>query len=81
MKSNEAPKKIYLYPDDRAGYEYDAEWGDKPWGEGCVEYARTDAFIEKACTYWHEKAKEGEGEVEYYIMSCIEGFKKYLKGE
>lgn len=44
----EAPEKIYLYSDNRAGYEYEAEWGDKPWGEDCVEYTRTDAFIEKA---------------------------------
>ena len=33
MKANEAPEKIYLYPDDRAGHKYEAEWGDKPWGE------------------------------------------------
>lgn len=49
MKTNEAPEKIYLYSSDRAGEEYEAEWGDKPWGEDCVEYTRTDAFIEKAC--------------------------------
>ena len=50
----EAPKKIYLYPSDLAGVEYDAEWGDKPWGEDCVEYTRTDAFIEKALKFLDE---------------------------
>ena len=58
-----APEKIYLYPDDRAGIEWDNEWGDKPWGEDCVEYIRTDAFIEKATSYiqqhwiWNTKMK------------------------
>ena len=46
-----APKKIYLYPSDKAGEEYEAEWGDKPWGEDYAEYTRTDTFIEKACEY------------------------------
>ena len=45
----EAPKKIYLYPSDRAGEEYEAEWGGMPWGEDYVEYTRTDVFIKKAC--------------------------------
>lgn len=45
----DAPKKIYLYPSDRAGEEYESEWGDKPWGEDYVEYTRTDVFTEKAC--------------------------------
>lgn len=51
MKANEAPKKIYLYPSDRAGEEYEDEWGTFPWGEDYVEYTRTDAFIEKACDW------------------------------
>lgn len=51
----EAPEKIYLYPSDRAGEEYEDEWGDNPWGEGCVEYIRSDAFIEKACEWLKEQ--------------------------
>lgn len=51
----EAPEKIYLYPSDRCGEEYEAEWGDKPWGEDYVEYTRTDAFIEKACKWLKSK--------------------------
>ena len=48
MKTNKTPEKIYLYPSDRASEEYEYEWHTKSWGEGCVEYTRTDAIIEKA---------------------------------
>jgi hypothetical protein len=84
MKVNEAPEKIYLYPSDRAGEEYDAEWGDKPWGEGCVEYIRKDAFIEKAC----EKLKkcmydnlmfQGRLHRKEVIETFVEDFKKYIE--
>ena len=68
----EAPEKIYLYPSDLAGIDYEAEWGDKPWGEDCVEYTRTDAFIEKACKYISLHQCE-------YID--FEDFKNYMKGE
>ena len=86
MKANEAPKKIYLYPSDRAGEEYEAEWGDKPWGEGCVEYTRTDAVIEKACEgidhllsgYIIRNFHFGDS---YDIDKLIEDFKNYMKGE
>ena len=73
-----APEKIYLYPDDRAGYEYEAEWGDKPWGEDCVEYTRTDAFIEKACEYFAPHIKDNSGG--YDRAFVLEGFKKYMGG-
>ena len=79
MKSNEAPKKIYLYPDDRAGYEYDAEWGTFPWGEDCVEYTRTDAFIKKACELLAPVFKDLAG---YYSgAELLDDFKKHMKGE
>lgn len=74
----EAPEKIYLYPDDRAGYEYEAEWGDKPWGEGNVEYIRTDAFIEKAERFlkeWDAYSVCLEGHKDWFI----EQFKKYME--
>lgn len=82
----EAPEKIYLYQSDRAGEEYEDEWGDKPWGEGNVEYTRTDVFIKKAC----EKLKkcmydnlmfQGRLHREEVIEHFIEDFKKYMKGE
>ena len=84
MKSNEAPEKIYLYPSDRAGEEYENEWGTFPWGEDCVEYARTDAFIEKACEFIKERFSfedswhvEGETTI---LDKIIEDFKNYMKG-
>lgn len=79
MKTKEAPEKIYLYPSDRCGEEYEAEWGDKPWGEDYVEYTRTDAFIEKVWDW-----------IEYNLLSSnqqdksllyYERFKNYMKGE
>lgn len=45
----EAPEKIYLYPSDLAGIDYDEEWFEFPCGDNNIEYTRTDAFIEKAC--------------------------------
>lgn len=80
----EAPEKIYLYPDDRAGYEYEAEWGDKPWGEDCVEYTRTDVIVEKACKgiehllsgYIIRNFHFGDS---YEMDTLIEDFKNYLK--
>lgn len=42
-----APDKIYLCPSDRPNQEYDDDWFYNPQSEGCVEYTRTDAFIEK----------------------------------
>ena len=81
----EAPEKIYLYPSDRAGENYEDEWGTFPWGENYVEYTRTDVFIEKACKFikerlffedsWHV---EGENCV---LDKVIEDFKSYMKGE
>ena len=82
----EAPEKIYLYPSDLTGIDYEAEWGDKPWGEDCVEYTRTDAFIDKACGgidkllsgYIIRNFHFGDS---YEIDRLIEDFKEYLKGE
>ena len=71
MKANEAPEKIYLYPSDRAGEEYEDEWGDRPWGEDNIEYVRKDAFIEKATSYTQQ----------HWIWNTkmIEDFKKYME--
>lgn len=80
----EAPEKIYLYPSDRAGEEYEDEWGTFPWGEDCVEYTSTDAFIEKAVE-WLENHNDyidvKDGNVTYFDMGkCVEDFGKYMKG-
>ena len=82
----EAPEKIYLYPSDRAGEEYEDEWGDRPWGEGNVEYTRTDTFIEKA-TKWlmdniQDYTDDGMGEHSFVLVQDLkENFKNYMKGE
>ena len=84
MKAN-APEKIYLYPDDRAGYEYEAEWGDKPWGEDSVEYTHTDAFIKKACDAYCKVCGHYPHTVPTHICrkNCdyFSDFKNYMKGE
>lgn len=80
-----APEKIYLYPSDRAGEDYDTEWGDKPWGKGYVEYTRTDAFIEKVCEFlksYRNNTPDGYGYIAGIINDkTIEDVKKYMKEE
>jgi len=79
-----APEKIYLYPSDRAGYEYEEEWGNKPWGENYVEYTRTDVFIEKACKAYCEVCKmpnfnRGECKFINEFRSQMEGVRKMTR--
>ena len=81
MEANGAPYKIYLYSSDRAGEEYEEEWGDKPWGEDCVEYTRTDAFIEKACSWLEENLLDYWSQKNASPYSFIEDFKNDLKKE
>ena len=50
----DAPEKIYLYSSDRAGEDYDAEWGIVPCGE-CIEYIRTDTLEVKRVDKLHEE--------------------------
>ena len=75
-----APDKIYLYPSDRAGEEYEDEWGTFPWGEGCVEYIRTDTFMERAAEWIKEKWDDNYT-MPIIIDSVIEEFKNHMKGE
>ena len=84
----EAPEKIYLHPDDRAGEEYEAELGVNPLSEGSIEYTRTDAFIEKACLWLKEHTLEyvselksgvGKTQPDYYTKHFIEDFKTYME--
>lgn len=60
-----ADKRYFI---ERGRWLDGAEWADA-------------TMIEKACTYWYEKAKEAEGEVGYYIMSYINDFKKAMENE
>ena len=82
----EAPEKIYLYPSDRAGEEYEDEWGAIPWGEDCVEYTRTDAFIGKACVklkklMYDNLMFQGRLHREEVIDNFVEDFKNRIKEE
>jgi len=74
----EAPEKIYLYPDDRAGCEYEAEWGDKPWGEDSIEYTRTDAIIEKAWDWIEDNILSSNQQDKSRLY--YEQFRNYIKG-
>lgn len=88
MIANEAPKKIYLYPSDRAGEEYEDEWGTFPWGKDDIEYTRTDALIEKAEMFFTEKFEvedyndniDIDGSPIFNYGRFIEDFKNYMKG-
>ena len=83
--NNKAPDKIYLYPSDRAGEEYEDEYGNFPWGEDCVEYTRTDAFIEKACDAYCKVCGHYPHKTPTHIcrQDCdyFEDFKKYMEGD
>jgi len=82
MKVNETPEKIYI----------NSNLENRTWliGKGdtsFVEYTRTDAFIEKALAYLHNKFYFND--VFYGIVSTdfnameemYEDFKKNMKGE
>ena len=72
MRANEAPERLYLSKNIYGTFLYQVP---DPDDESCVEYTRTDAFIEKACEFW---AKNQRGFVTY---KDIVDFKNYMKGE
>lgn len=73
MKANEIPEKIQIH---FIKNDYD-DWSVRGYSLledkqiGMTEYTRTDAFIEKACTYLDSIGHR-------YI---IDAFRKYMKGE
>lgn len=71
MKAN-APKKIYLTEDNPS-----KEWyRTKQVGFDSIEYTRTDAFIEKACTFLETYPHMFFGVLR---SDMIEDFKKYME--
>ena len=74
-----APEKIYLYPSDRAGEEYEDEWGTFPWGEDCVEYVRTDAFIKKTCDFLKDRIEHDSIDYPIATKHFIDDYIKYMK--
>ena len=79
------PEKIYLYQSDKEGKEYEDEWMYSPWGEGCVEYTQTEAFIEKACDVYCKVCGHYPHTTPNHIcrQACdyYKDFRAYLKGE
>lgn len=56
MKANEAPKSKFVYPNKlyaRTNNNITLDISYAPQTLEAVEYTRTDAFIEKACEYFH----------------------------
>lgn len=77
MKANEAPEKIYLFenPIDNTP---DYRWLSKRSGDADIEYVRTDAFIEKACSWFADRYQTNGS---YLCADDIEDFENYMKGE
>ena len=99
MKANEAPEKIYIQSfnvsEEKAKFDkskmfFDDIWTEEPeLGQKNIEYTRTDAFIEKACSWL-----KTHSEVDYFELipdanycgagnlnkkKMIEDFEEYLK--
>jgi hypothetical protein len=83
MKANEAPEKIYVHV--KKGKTLNT-WNNEWIGVNDIEYTRTDAVIEKACSgiekllsgYIIRNFHFGDS---YDIDRLIEDFKNYMKGE
>lgn len=76
--NNNAPEKIYLQENTTTDCygEFWPEWFEARLKDTDIEYTRTDAFIEKACS-WLENNLQGIVGGSIYI----EDFRKYMKGE
>ena len=70
-----APEKIYLF-ENPITETFDDGWLSKRSDENDIEYSRTDAFIEKACS-WLENNLQGIVGGSIYM----EDFRNYMKGE
>lgn len=68
MKTN-APEKIYIHP-DIGGREFLRPWLRRAANNESVEYTRTDAFIEKACSILKDISCQ---------IEIIEQFKKRIR--
>jgi hypothetical protein len=79
MAENVSPEKIYIFEYELQREDHVVRYGvnqDKDI-EGLIEYARTDAFIEKACAWFRTL---DDKEPPYTTTEeFIEGFKKAMK--
>ena len=72
MKANGVPEKIYIFENPILDFtKLSVRQSDTD-----IEYARTDAFIEKACV-WLKNNLQGIVGGSIYI----DDFRKYMKGE
>ena len=81
MKTNEAPEKIYV---DSKAIGDNISTTVHTWPQDyptCVEYTRTDAFIEKACIYLEPIIFSMNLGDRQDTDKFIDNFKKYMKGE
>lgn len=76
MKANEVPEKIFLF-ENLVTETLDDRWLSKRSGDTDIEYARTDAFIEKACEWLRYNNNLIDGDVDDYV----DDFKNYMKEE
>ena len=89
MKANEAPKSKFVYPDKlyaRTNNNITLDISYAPQTLEAVEYIRTDAFIDKACSWLKENKDKylyNTGEKDEYIPTCsgkmIDDFRKYME--
>ena len=85
MKTNEAPKKLYLHP--TANGKVGASWLAFPLTNEDVEYTRTDAFIAKVINFLNYKLDDivaiqnPDSIIPQHIVKpeLIEDFKKYIE--
>ena len=73
MKANGAPEKIYISTNSQDGTFYVSNQYKR-----LIEYTRTDAFIDKAAT-WFANRYQVNGSC--LNANDIEDFIKYMKGE
>lgn len=80
MKANEAPEKLYVDVSDNLSnsvlYGFTEKCKDTD-----IEYTRTDAFIEKACSWFRRIDYDDSMPPFETTEEFIEGFKNYMKGE
>ncbi len=96
MKINEIPEKIYLANNL---FPTHIDWDGSPINtkkieDSDIEFVRTDAFIKKACEYFHSRLEDTKVIDDYRdklvrgisasytsLEEFIEDFKNYIKGE
>ena len=73
----EAPENIWLSPNEYRSNEPSCFWSELQRTDYDIEYIRTDAFIEKAAT-WFANRYQVNG---YLDADDIEDFISYMKGD